>query len=108
LALLASWRLFFFAMPDEDFICPACGAEVPAKAKACPECGSDEKTGWSDDTIYDGTGIEDPEEFDYEDWKRRELGRRKPSVGWVWWLVGVALFIFFLWAFVLKRILEAL
>ena len=95
-------------MREEDFICPACGAEVPAKAKACPECGSDEKTGWSDNTIYDGTGIEDPEEFDYEDWKRRELGRRKPSVGWVWWLVGVALFIFFLWAFVLKRILEAL
>src|SRR6185295_4362840 len=62
------------SMPDEDFICPACGAEVPAKAKACPECGSDEKTGWSENTVYDGTGIEDPKEFDYEDWKRRELG----------------------------------
>jgi RNA polymerase subunit RPABC4/transcription elongation factor Spt4 len=95
-------------MPEEDFICPACGAEVPAKAKACPECGSDEKTGWSDSTIYDGTGIEDPAEFDYEDWKRREFQKRKPSVGWVWWAVGVTLFIFFLWAFVLKRILEAL
>jgi hypothetical protein len=95
-------------MSDEDFICPTCGAEVPAKAKACPECGSDEKTGWSDDTIYDGTGIEDPEDFKYEDWKRREFGRRKPAVGWIWWAVGVALAIFFLWAFVLKRILEAL
>ncbi len=95
-------------MAEEDFICPVCGAEVPAKAKACPECGSDEKTGWADNTIYDGTDIEDPEEFDYEDWKRREFGRRKPSIGWVWWAVGVALAIFFLWAFVLKRILEAL
>src|SRR5438445_9391184 len=97
-------------MLDDSFICPACGAEVPAKAKACPECGSDEKTGWSDNTIYDGTGIEDPKEFDYEDWKRREGVKttRKPGIGWLWWLVAVALFIFFLWAFVLKRIMEAL
>ena len=44
-------------MPEKDFICPACGAEVPAGAAACPECGSDETTGWSDQTIYDGTEI---------------------------------------------------
>src|ERR1041384_1119375 len=30
-------------------ICPNCGAEVPRQAKACPECGSDEKTGWSEE-----------------------------------------------------------
>lgn len=97
-------------MPDEDFTCPACGAEVPAKAKACPACGSDERTGWSDSAIYDGTGIEDPAEFDYEDWKQREgiSPVRKPSFGWLWWCVAVALAVFFLWAFVLKRILEAL
>jgi RNA polymerase subunit RPABC4/transcription elongation factor Spt4 len=95
---------------DDPFTCPACGAEVPAKAKACPECGSDEKTGWSENTIYDGTGIEDPKEFDYEDWKRRELGSRGkvPRMFWIWWLVAVGLAIFFLWAFVLKRIMEAL
>ena len=96
-------------MKRESFICPACGAEVPANARACPECGSDEKTGWSDNTIYDGTGIEDPEEFDYEEWKRREgvSPVRKPGIGWIWWLVGVAVFIVFLWAFVLRRILSA-
>ncbi len=30
------------------FRCPNCGAEVPINAKACPECGSDEETGWSE------------------------------------------------------------
>ena len=29
------------------FICPHCEAEVPAGASACPECGSDDQTGWS-------------------------------------------------------------
>jgi hypothetical protein len=87
-------------MPEEDFICPVCGAEAPAKATACPECGSDEKTGWSDDTIYDGTGIEDPEEFNYEDWKRREFGRRKPGMGWLWWVVALAMLALFVWLMV--------
>ncbi len=27
------------------------------KAKACPDCGSDEKTGWSEDTMYDGLDL---------------------------------------------------
>ena len=29
--------------------CPNCGTAVPAQAVACPECGADEDTGWSDD-----------------------------------------------------------
>src|SRR5580765_5868287 len=80
LALLASWRLVRVTMPGDDFICPNCGAEVPANALACPGCGADEKTGWSPETIYDGTGIEDPDddEFDYEDWKRREVDGKSP------------------------------
>lgn len=49
-----------------SFICPACGEEVPAGAKSCPECGSDENTGWSDQTVYDGTDIPDEKDFDYE------------------------------------------
>ncbi|MCG3150247.1 MAG: hypothetical protein PCFJNLEI_03728 [Verrucomicrobiae bacterium] len=82
-------------MPDEEFICPNCGAEVPAKAKACPECGADEKTGWADDTIHE----EDPGDFDYDDWKRQE-GIGKPSGRQVWiWIVAavmLALFIYLL------------
>ena len=93
-------------MAGDEFICPNCGAEVPAKAKSCPECGSDEKTGWSDNTIYDGTDIEDPDEFDYEDWKRREVdgkGPRRTNKQRFWWIVAVLILGLLLWL-VLSRI----
>ncbi len=84
-------------MPDEDFICPVCGAEVPAQAQACPECGSDENTGWSDNTIYDGTGIEAPEEFDYEEWKRREMAGKRSGRQWVLWVVAALVVVVLVW-----------
>jgi hypothetical protein len=43
------------------FICPNCGAEVSIKALACPECGADEDTGWSEDTMYDGIDLPETE-----------------------------------------------
>lgn len=36
------------------FVCPHCGTDVDVDAPACPECGSDDNTGWSEDTKYDG------------------------------------------------------
>jgi hypothetical protein len=69
---------------------------VPAKAKACPECGADEKTGWADDTIHE----EDPADFNYEDWKRREGVGKPTSRQVVIWAVAVlllALLLFLLW-----------
>lgn len=39
---------------DEYFVCPVCGTEVDIDAIVCPECGSDDETGWSSDTDYDG------------------------------------------------------
>ena len=93
-------------MPDDEFICPNCGAEVPAKAKACPECGADEKTGWSDNTIYDGTDIEDPDEFDYEGWKQREFegrGTRRTRKQWFWWIVAVLILAVVLWLFIVRQ-----
>ncbi|HUI07835.1 MAG TPA: zinc ribbon domain-containing protein [Verrucomicrobiae bacterium] len=95
-------------MPNDDtFTCPNCGAEVPAKAKACPECGADEKTGWSDNTIYDGTDIADPgeDDFQYEEWKRRELGggKRRGRRDWLWWVVGVLILAALAWLFVVRR-----
>ena len=93
-------------MSRGEFICPNCGAEVPGNAGACPECGSDKKTGWSDNTVYDGTGIEDPEEFDYEDWKRREVeGRssRRTRKQWWWWVVGVMILAALAWLFVVRQ-----
>lgn len=46
------------------FVCPNCGAEVPLRALACPECGSDEDTGWSEDTMYDGLDLPEAETSD--------------------------------------------
>ena len=40
-----------------SFVCPSCGADVCEGATACPECGSDERTGWSENTLYDGLDL---------------------------------------------------
>ncbi len=88
----------------DDFICPICGAVVPARAKACPECGSDERTGWSDNTIYDGTDIEDSnDEFDYEDWLRRQGGQPLKLSVWHWviWAAGVLLLLALVFGWIL-------
>ncbi len=73
--------------------CPNCGAEVPPRAKACPECGSDEQTGWSEQARYDALDLPD-ENFDYEEFTNREFGSSKSiphGVHWFWWLVAVVL-----------------
>jgi hypothetical protein len=93
-------------MAPDDFICPTCGAEVPGNSPACPECGADEKTGWSPNTIYDGTDIEDPDEFDHDDWKRREVawrGPRRTKKQWFWWVIGLLILGALLWLFVARR-----
>ena len=63
-------------------VCPNCGAEVPCNAKACPECGSDEKTGWSETAYASGLGLPD-EEFDHDEFVKEEFGsgRAKTSSG---------------------------
>lgn len=43
------------------FFCPNCGLQMPRKALACQECGSDENTGWSEDTMYDGLDLPETE-----------------------------------------------
>jgi hypothetical protein len=57
-------------------ICEHCGAEIPRRAAACPECGSDETTGWAgEDAIHDALWGVDEEDRDdaYED-VLRDLG----------------------------------
>jgi len=74
-------------------ICPNCGAEVPPKAKSCPECGSDEQTGWSEQTRYDSLDLPD-DKFDYDEFVKKEFSDEKPTprgVHWFWWLIAVAL-----------------
>lgn len=58
--------------------CPHCGAPVRRGARACRECGSDARTGWSDEAdlpgleLPTGYGVED--DFDYESWLREQVG----------------------------------
>ncbi|MSR64527.1 MAG: hypothetical protein EXS18_01960 [Verrucomicrobiae bacterium] len=77
-----------------SFSCPACGEQVPAGARSCPECGSDEKTGWSEGTVYDATDISDEKSFDYDRFLEKE-GLTKPSRsrGQRIWLVVTAVVI---------------
>lgn len=80
-------------MSQAPDICPNCGAEVPPDAKACPECGSDEQTGWSDQARYDSLDLPD-DKFDYDDFVKRELSGENPNprgVHWIWWLLAIAL-----------------
>jgi hypothetical protein len=78
-------------MPLE--ICPNCGAEVPPNAQACPECGSDEQTGWSEAAETGGLDLPD-QNFDYNDFVKREFGGETPvprGIHWLWWLIGLLL-----------------
>jgi hypothetical protein len=82
-------------MPPE--ICPHCGAEVPPNAKACPECGSDEETGWGDEAQTQALDL--PEEnFNYDDYVEREFGKgkEKPHFHWFWWIIALGLLAAFL------------
>ena len=81
--------------------CPNCGAEVPRNAKACPGCGSDESTGWSETAYASNLGLPD-EEFDYDDFVKEEFGSgaAKPrGINWLWWLVALLLVGLFLYSF---------
>lgn len=60
------------------FPCPACGEDVPAKAKACPHCGACGKTGWSEEANYDGLDLPD-DDFDYDKFTQEEFGTPQPS-----------------------------
>ncbi|MFN3167830.1 MAG: zinc ribbon domain-containing protein [Phycisphaeraceae bacterium] len=44
---------------DDWFTCPVCGEVVQADALACPHCGADDETGWSQDAEYDALGLDE-------------------------------------------------
>ena len=83
-------------MPPE--FCPNCGAEVPSKAKACPECGADEETGWSDEAKSSGLDLPD-QNFDYDDFVKREFGKASPvprGISRFWWVIALLLAVAFI------------
>ena len=72
-------------------ICPVCGEDVPNGAVACPECGADHNSGWREEVeSYDATGLPE-EDFDYNEFVRREFGRAsKPAaIKTVWWVTAI-------------------
>jgi uncharacterized membrane protein YvbJ len=68
---------------DKTFSCPVCGADLKNSAKACYNCGSDDKTGWSEDSYLDG--IELPfEDDEYEELRDKEFNNSsKNKLNWV-------------------------
>ena len=82
--------------------CLVCGADVPRKARACPECGADEKSGWSEEAYAQNLGLPD-DNFDYDEFAKREFGAggkaadqlRPRGISWIWWLVGLGLLALF-------------
>lgn len=76
-------------------ICPVCGEDVPRNAKACPECGADEESGWKEGALEtDGVDLPD-DDFDYEKFVEEEFGGgpKKASIQWVWWVAAVVVFV---------------
>lgn len=85
--------------------CPNCGAPVPPKAKACPECGSDDETGWPEAAESSGLNLPDEEEFNYNEFVSREFGEDSPkprNITWLWWVVAIVLILVFI-VLMLKR-----
>src|SRR5438067_6953035 len=79
-------------------ICPVCGEDVPGGALACPECGADDRSGWRDEAeTYDGVGLPEEEEFDYEEFAKQEFGGspKPPGIKTIWWIAAIALIIAF-------------
>jgi len=74
--------------------CPYCGESLPKRAKACPHCGSDEKTGWSEYTYMDGinTSMDDGE---YEDLYQSEFSSEKSQKSKKQIIIGIGLLVLF-------------
>ncbi|MBX3737675.1 MAG: zinc ribbon domain-containing protein [Candidatus Didemnitutus sp.] len=86
-----------FQSPSE---CPVCGAAVPRGARACPECGADERSGWNeDDARYDGLDLPD-EAFD-DGRSPKPAARRNANV--VWSVVASLVILAVILAFVFRR-----
>ena len=75
--------------PPEE--CAHCGTAIPRGARACPECGADDRTGWreNDETRYDGLDLPDSA---YEDDSAPPRSTAPRSgVRWYWLLIAAAL-----------------
>jgi predicted nucleic acid-binding Zn ribbon protein len=86
--------------------CPVCGAEVPPGARACPDCGADERTGWDEaKTRYDDLDLPD-EAFDCDQELKDQRLKARPRFRGLpvfWWLVGIGVLLLIVSVVVLGR-----
>lgn len=77
-------------------VCPVCHEDVPPKAKACPECGADERSGWKEDALlYDGLDLPDASSDDDESSSGNpgetpliwQIGAVLALAGFLWWII---------------------
>lgn len=79
--------------------CPVCGEDLPPKARSCPHCGADERTGWNEEaTRYDGADIPDSAFEDTGSSARRPRRTGAGGLHPLWWLVALGLVLLFLWS----------
>src|SRR5437762_9407061 len=91
--------------PRTPEVCPVCGEEVRRDALACSQCGADHHSGWREDAdTYDGVDLPD-DDFNYDDFVKRELGSRAkpPGLKTIWWIVAIALIVAFVVYFCAAR-----
>ena len=69
--------------PPEE--CANCGTTIPRRARACPHCGADERTGWREISVYDGLDLPDSA---YEAGRPRTSHRGR--LPWYWVLAAIA------------------
>lgn len=78
--------------PPEE--CANCGAKISRHARACPECGADERTGWRETSLYDGLDLPESAYADEND-PAPPPRRRVNGIAWYWWGIGVAVLLLF-------------
>lgn len=78
-------------------LCPNCGTVIEDEnAVACPECGADENTGWSDHATSQRLDLPD-DDFNYDEYIENEFGTKssnpvKPAgLSWLMWGVGIGI-----------------
>jgi hypothetical protein len=74
--------------------CAQCGGDIPRRAKACPHCGADERTGWREQSVYDGMELPDEAWADNSETPARaenKQGDERAKAGMPWYWTAVAL-----------------
>jgi hypothetical protein len=72
-------------------VCPVCGEEVPRSSLACPACGADHNSGWRMDAdAQDALDLPD-DDFDYDEFVRREFspGAKPAGTKTIWWITAI-------------------